>query len=629
MNFEPVDFNVYNKPPFYPEYLARGETKKLVSFDDKQFAELDRLIDKTSDQYDLDKVKGVLLTRLGNLLAENRNGNEDELYRLLVRLRILLNTTDGSINDIIKVIKFLYSSEVVHIVPNYPAALTIKHDGQQDQINFNKIIVQVIGAGIGYDTKEIFIFNDEFPAEEEFKIIKVLTSFSDSFRSEGIKFNGEIRHDGKHKAGGGISDRFSLILRPDNFVDRFEGYLRHNGVIKADGSHKFNGIGGRIGDIFRLKINYGHEDLFDVTDAANAVIKTCYTDYFSTQRKFNGMFRHDGTVKANAARDVFAVNIKIPEPFVDVFYAAVRHNGIIKADGSHKFNALGRISDSAVTMAGRLDFQDVIDAADAFTCVINQHINHTDYFPTKYRFDGAFRHDGQITASGSGDRLSITVKGINVTDRHRTTMRHNGTIKADGSHKFNTTGGISDSIVKTAGRFNFTENAGLSDLFTLEVKRHISLADYFPTKFRFDRTFKHDGKITASGSTDKLNILMKGINTADKHQASLRHNGAIKADGSHKFNGITGIGDVLKESSGYTYRDSVKTADKNADKVKVHLNDTQNIGEGLAVKASMPMSDMETVKEEFSIGLKYHRKHDGSFKANGKIKFNGGIVIPQ
>jgi hypothetical protein len=161
MKFDLIDFGKYNKPPFYPQYLSRGETKKLVSFDDEQFGELDRLIDKTSDQYDLDKAKGILLDRLGKLKDVPRDGNEDELYRLLIRLQIMLDTTDCSVPDIIKIIKVIYSSEEIRLQPKYPAGIIILHDGENDSIDFNKYLSQIIAAGVGYETMELFKFTDD------------------------------------------------------------------------------------------------------------------------------------------------------------------------------------------------------------------------------------------------------------------------------------------------------------------------------------------------------------------------------------------------------------------------------------------------------------------------------------
>jgi len=372
-------------------------------------------------------------------------------------------------------------------------------------------------------------FYDEVIIEDILEIIRARTKFSDSFNHSGIKFNGEIKHDGKHPAGRFIRDKFSLILRPPDFVDVFETRLRHNGVFKADGSHKFNGLG-RIGDVFRLFINYGYKDNFDVTELEKIKINTELQDYFSTQLKFNGVHKHNGRIQASAARELFSMVIRNAEPFVDTFYTQLRHNGMIKADGSHKFSGAGRISDLPVKMRGLLDFE--------------------------------------------------------------------------------------DKVV-------------MSDPFTLEIKKYVELKDSFPTRFRFDGTFKHNGEITASGSSEHLRILVKGFDAVDKHKTRLKHNGTVKADGSHKFNGDTGMGDILSVSTPHKYKDTINSADGHTEKIKItNLRDEVAAQERPEIKINMPAEDRAEMTEGFFIGMRFHRKHNGRYKANGEINFNSGILIP-
>ena len=127
--FQKIDWKIYNRPPFYQQWLCRDDTLKLVTFGDKGLAAVDNQTLALKDQWDLDNVKDHFLDRIGKLLSESRNGNTDEYYRILLKLRKLMNTNNGSIPDIIKAIKFMYSSEIVNIVPDYPAGLIINHDG--------------------------------------------------------------------------------------------------------------------------------------------------------------------------------------------------------------------------------------------------------------------------------------------------------------------------------------------------------------------------------------------------------------------------------------------------------------------------------------------------------------------
>ena len=83
--FERIDWNEYNLPPFLPQWLSRGETKKLATFGDSGLAGVEAEILAQKDRWDLDAVTGAQLERIGALLDVQRNGNTDDYYRLLPR----------------------------------------------------------------------------------------------------------------------------------------------------------------------------------------------------------------------------------------------------------------------------------------------------------------------------------------------------------------------------------------------------------------------------------------------------------------------------------------------------------------------------------------------------------------
>jgi hypothetical protein len=288
MKFIPIDWPIYNKPPFFPQWLSRGETKDLVRFDDGLFAELDLLMDEMSEQYDLDKAKAVLLDRIGKIVDEKREGNEDELYRLLIRLRILLNTTNGSVNDVIKVIKFIFSSEVVHIDANYPAGISILHDGESPSVDFNKYIAQVVGAGIAYDTREIFYFLENMPFKETDE--KRVHKIGKEMFSNTVFRNGRVYRDG------------TTVL--DTEID----YLYRNGAVYRDGSVCRDGYYRRpaIGHI-RTPIyrNSGALDVLAMHVAESSVVDEMpiIDDLVSGKRNHyfrNGAYLRDGSIFRNS-----------------------------------------------------------------------------------------------------------------------------------------------------------------------------------------------------------------------------------------------------------------------------------------------------------------------------------------
>jgi len=190
---KPIDWEEYNEPPYLPQWMCVGETLELAKYDDSLRIEIEKQLRAMVEQYNLEKIEGEMLDRIGKILGEPRNGNDDKLYRLYLMLRILLNTTNGSVNDVIKVIKYFYTSEVVNIKQNYPAGISILHDGEAPNIDFNRIIAAVIPAGVAYDTKELFNFIERILIKIKENIV-VRRNSQDLFPS-GLRYNGRFLCD--------------------------------------------------------------------------------------------------------------------------------------------------------------------------------------------------------------------------------------------------------------------------------------------------------------------------------------------------------------------------------------------------------------------------------------------------
>jgi hypothetical protein len=384
-DFQKIDWKQYNRPPFYQQWLCRDDTLKLVTFGDTGLSEIDDQILALKDQWDLDNVEGHFLDRVGKLLDEKRNGNTDEYYRILLKLRRLLNTSDGSIPSIIKAIKFFYSSEIVHIVPDYPAGLIIEHDGEGTPgLNFNKLLAEIIAAGVSFSTKELFAFKDIFVVTDFMKTITMRRKMSDTFHIGGLKFNGRAKHDGH-------------TLNPTEYLP-----------IKADGSYKFNG-----------------------TKKHKPELAPAQTFVAIPIKARNGII------------DKLKIKMNV-EDHVDLFRAHLKHNGMIKADGQNKFNGYAKIGD-VLSVRARMNFIDREQMTENLNVrLINDFVEKA---PTRWKFDGTFKHNGAITASATHDKLTIAVKSLDFTEQvhmsdnftigMRYFHKHDGKYKADGEIKFN------------------------------------------------------------------------------------------------------------------------------------------------------------------------------------------------
>ena len=381
-DFEKVDWKKYNRPPFYQQWMCKDDTFNLATFGDRGLAEFDCQILKLKDQWDLNNVNGHFLDRIGKFLSEKRNGNPDEVYRVMLNLRRLLNTNDGSIPAIIKAIKYFYSSEVVHIVPDYPAGLIIEHDGEGTPgLNFNRLLTEIIPAGVSFSTKELFFFTEEFFITDALVII-VKKQISDNFKN-GLKYNGrgkydghtlnpteviKLKYNGQFKYNGmikyarrqrvdadsyvivpfkyrsGIRDELT-VNTPQKFIDNARSQLKYNGLSKYNGENKYSGFFSEnsITDILHDTAKTILTDNETTAENLAVQIDKPLDEHFTTRNKYDGYFTYSGETKYHAAKEKISIegeNSAATETVVmdDTFSVGIRFRR--KYDGTYKYNGV-------------------------------------------------------------------------------------------------------------------------------------------------------------------------------------------------------------------------------------------------------------------------------------------------
>lgn len=88
-----LTFN-YNK-------LPSGNVYKLFSIISEEFQQIKATFDTISDWKNLDAAQGTTLDEIGVLVQEQRNGQNDEQYRLKLRFKMARNKSTSDINSII------------------------------------------------------------------------------------------------------------------------------------------------------------------------------------------------------------------------------------------------------------------------------------------------------------------------------------------------------------------------------------------------------------------------------------------------------------------------------------------------------------------------------------------------
>lgn len=101
------------------------------------------------DEKDLDEAQGVFLDFIGTYVGENRNNRNDTDYRQAIKVRIAINTSSGTIEDLIGVLNLLFGQDVQVIVTrSAPASLSLFLGIPQPSENLIPLLQQTVAAGV-------------------------------------------------------------------------------------------------------------------------------------------------------------------------------------------------------------------------------------------------------------------------------------------------------------------------------------------------------------------------------------------------------------------------------------------------------------------------------------------------
>lgn len=111
--------------------------------------ELEDLSEKLLLQRSIDTAVGVQLDQVGLLVGEIRNGRSDADFRQAIKLRIAINTSRGTVEDIIQVINLLYGDDTEVIVTRTGKALLSIYIGiEQPTEDLIPLLQQTVSAGV-------------------------------------------------------------------------------------------------------------------------------------------------------------------------------------------------------------------------------------------------------------------------------------------------------------------------------------------------------------------------------------------------------------------------------------------------------------------------------------------------
>lgn len=123
----------------------------------ESFVELENDSLEMSDKWNLKTTYGVALDQIGQILNVSRQGLTDSNYRTKMIGQIAVNSSLGSIEDLIRVFKLISNASHVRILNNDDGTFNVELTGDEvynlDQINN----IPAGGTGIGH----VYLVDDE------------------------------------------------------------------------------------------------------------------------------------------------------------------------------------------------------------------------------------------------------------------------------------------------------------------------------------------------------------------------------------------------------------------------------------------------------------------------------------
>lgn len=101
---------------------------------------------------DLGSVTGVQLDVLGKILQQARNGQDDDTYRLFLRARILVNASQGTVEEVLAVLVLLVPGATLVLTETDPAAFEVAVTSPvpdlADMVVISRLVLEAKSAGI-------------------------------------------------------------------------------------------------------------------------------------------------------------------------------------------------------------------------------------------------------------------------------------------------------------------------------------------------------------------------------------------------------------------------------------------------------------------------------------------------
>lgn len=132
------------------QYKGRTNWTLLITALVGRVQDLENACETLKHRLDIDSMTGVQLDGIGKIVGQPRYGYADDYYRLLLKMRVAINRSQGLTEQLINVVKYLTNSPTVQIREVYPAGFQVHIDIALTDpltISFLKQAIQVAKQG--------------------------------------------------------------------------------------------------------------------------------------------------------------------------------------------------------------------------------------------------------------------------------------------------------------------------------------------------------------------------------------------------------------------------------------------------------------------------------------------------
>ncbi len=149
--------------------MADNNITKLIRALVEPVQDVENVLQQLYTERYVDTAVGDQLDILGALVGQLRLGLEDEPYRRVIRARISVNRSKGTIADVINVASLIiYDDDALILVDNHgPAALSVQIEGVtvdfQTSVSLATLLRETVSAGV-----RLYLETQNIPDEDAF-----------------------------------------------------------------------------------------------------------------------------------------------------------------------------------------------------------------------------------------------------------------------------------------------------------------------------------------------------------------------------------------------------------------------------------------------------------------------------